>query len=366
MAVSAASVAVVTKNGIYHHIERREVLPATVGEASADSAGTPWPHSPYTPKPGSGGGEGGGGSGELQPGPSKKKKRSGFLSELKEDGEPDAAAAAVAPTVVDKDAGDGKHEAIFGDNDEVVATAFQSSLSSSGGARLKDQGADLKGQIDFVGPASNAGKQQQQQHRAQKQESAKEEEQEENDDHHRHEVKGGVAASGEKFEHMDIWNEDDDEEAASGLLQPTQFPSRDLFGENAEEVDADIRVAPEHIAHSEHDYLDDSDEDGEDEDGLGNDNDNDDNNNDDDDESNASTTIEWSVDEWEEEFDGDLADWSDWIDEHDELERQEPEMTMKIKVKVMGHARLVHTGDEEKNKDKDESPYQRLFSESWF
>ncbi|KAF9974652.1 hypothetical protein BGZ73_001875 [Actinomortierella ambigua] len=335
LSVSAASIAVVTRNGVYHHIERRQIVSESTADTDANSAASRLPHTPFTPGPGNGG-EGDIG-GELQPGPTRKKKRSGFLSaKEEEEAEVDgvfaqilkSADGAASTTASSGDPGIDGGQVDLGDDE--VAIAF---------ARLKDQ-SEMETVIDLVTkPGSQEPAHVQQRTGDAKSESAKDGD----DVAHQHEVKEGVAST-QKFEHMDIWNEDDEDDG-SGFIQPIHFPTRDLFDDHAAE-DIDSRVAPTHVAHSEHDYLDDSDDEEEDEE--------------EDEDDAESLEIEWSVDEWEEEFEGDLADWSDWIDEHEELQGREPDVALKIKVKVMGYE------DKRKNKRKDESPYQRLFSESWF
>ncbi|KAG0234205.1 hypothetical protein BGW42_006843 [Actinomortierella wolfii] len=371
LGVSAASVAVVTRNGVYHHIDRRQ-LPDAVPAASApapapapaavvaasepDAGGVRLPHSPYTP---SNGGDNAGD--ELQTGPSRKKKRSLLLSD---DGGILSKLLYIKPMMtMGRGMGKGDRGNIFGDGGQVASSL----RSSSSGASLKDQ-SNMAGQVEFADMRlSNMDDDQQplqQQQRPQQQQQT--EENDDNDAYHQHEVKEGVAAKSEMFEHLDIWEEEDEEETA-GFIEPIRLPSRNLFEgqrtttKTTEAKDIDSHVAPKHIAHSEHDYLDDNDDDED------NTNDNVNSNDNEQDPTNSlTTTIEWSIDEWEEEFDGDLSDWADWIDDHEELQRREPEVTLKVKVKVMGHAGLEQIGEEEDKNKEDESPFQRLFTESWF
>ncbi|KAK3845635.1 MAG: hypothetical protein J3R72DRAFT_418251 [Linnemannia gamsii] len=152
----------------------------------------------------------------------------------------------------------------------------------------------------------------------------------------------------ETTDKLNFWTEDndyDDEEEDRTLIEP-HYPSIDLFDE--EELlevgeDGILRAAGHYRSSSRSSRSGDDDEDAEDE------------------EEDRHDQV-WLVDEWEEELEGDMDEWMDWVEENHTLNR----MDNINDGKKDKHRLRDQSAMESLVLDEDEaSPFQRLFSESW-
>ncbi|KAF9437783.1 hypothetical protein BGZ76_011169 [Entomortierella beljakovae] len=150
---------------------------------------------------------------------------------------------------------------------------------------------------------------------------------------------------------VDIWQEDEQ----LALIEP-RFPSIDLFDEVDDELlelgeDGILRAIDSTINRSHHrNYPFDSETE---------------------EEENERYDQIWMVDEWEEEFDGDMEELMDWAEEdgilNSRFQMDQEERNHLAAAEILGSHRLRDQGSIQNallNED-EASPFQRLFSESW-
>ncbi|KAG0268596.1 hypothetical protein BGZ95_002397 [Linnemannia exigua] len=151
----------------------------------------------------------------------------------------------------------------------------------------------------------------------------------------------------ETTDKLNFWADDNDydhDEEDRTLIEP-HYPSIDLFDE--EELlevgeDGILRAAGHHRSNSRSSRSTDDDKG--------------------DDEEEGRHDQVWLVDEWEEELEGDMDEWMDWVEENHTLNR----MDNYNDDKNDKHRLRDQSAMESLVLDEDEaSPFQRLFSESW-
>ncbi|KAF9090547.1 hypothetical protein BGX29_011419 [Mortierella sp. GBA35] len=158
----------------------------------------------------------------------------------------------------------------------------------------------------------------------------------------REQVQNNDKKVSETEEKLNFWADNDEEDRT--LIEP-HYPSIDLFDEEELlEVGEDgILRAPGHHRSSsrqERNGVDDDEED--------------------DVEGQDRGDQVWLVDEWEEELEGDMDEWMDWVEE-DHVSNRVQQQKQKDKNRMRDQSAI-----ESMVFDEDEaSPFQRLFSESW-